>query len=113
AVQANAGARIEDRGSLVMDEVTGDNFVFRVAENSLHWAFCGFLHLLADLLVRRFLLGLHREVNHRDGWGWHTERHARELALDRRKNQTHCLCGACGGRNDVDGGGAATLPVLA
>src|SRR5690606_24404854 len=111
-VQLDGGAGVEDRGELVVDEVGGGDFVLGVAEDVLEVGLGGLLHGGLDLGEGGFLLGANGEVNDGDGRGGNAEGHAGELALDLGEHERGGLGGAGRGRDDVDGGAAATLPVL-
>jgi hypothetical protein len=68
--------------------------------------------MAALISVAGFLLRLHGEIDHGHGRRRHAEGHAGELALHFWNGETHGLGGTGAGRDDVDGGAAATLPIL-
>lgn len=72
----------------------------------------GGLDDLLDLLVRGALLDADGKINNGDVGGWHTHRHAGELAVEGWDDLSDGLGGTGGGRNDVLGRGAASTPVL-
>ncbi len=117
-VQHDAGARVEDRRARVVDEVGGNHLFLGVAQDALQLALGGGLHRGLDRVVgglgvrARRLLQAAGQVHHRHIQGRHAERHARQLALQRRDDLAHGLGGAGGGRDDVAGRRAAAAPVL-
>ena len=111
--QGNAGVGIEDGGVGVGHEVGRHHHVLRVAEDALHLAVGGGLDGGLDVGVLGALLEDHREVDHRDVGGGHTEGHAGQLAVEGRDDLADGLGGAGGGGDDVHAHRTtATTPVL-
>ena len=69
--QADSGLGIHDGGSLVTNEVAGDNLILGVAQNALQLALRGGLEDVSDLLVGGALLQGHCQIDNGDVQGWH------------------------------------------
>ena len=105
-VELDAGLDVEDGGLGLVAEVGGDDGLVGIAENALETAggdvgLARLLHRSADLLVRRGLLELGREVDERDVGRGNADGHARELAVERRENLADGLRRARRGRDHV------------
>src|SRR5437588_11996719 len=96
----------------VVDEVGRDDLVAGVGEDVFQVSVAGSLHRGANLFVACLLHGADRQVNDRHRWCGYPKRHTCQLALYLWYSQTDSSGGAGAGRNDVDGGGPASFPVL-
>jgi len=95
-----------------VNEVRGNDFVARVFEDALQVGLGSLLHGFADFLVGSGFDSLHGQIDNRDGRRRHAEGHAGELAFDFGAHEGGGLRSAGAGGNDIDGSGAATLPIL-
>ena len=86
--------------------------IFSVTEYTLEFAFAGFLHGSADLVVLSGLGEVHREVNDRYVEGRNAEAHTRELTIELGDNLTYSLSSTRRRGDDVAGSSATTTPVL-
>lgn len=112
-VQSNTGLGIEDGGASVTVEVSGDNLVLGVAEDTLELArLGGGLDGLLDLLVADGLLNAAGQVNNGDVGGGYTHSHAGKLAVEGRNDLADSLGGTSAAGDDVLGSRTATSPIL-
>ena len=71
------------------DEITGNNFIFRVTQDALQFTFCSFLHFLANFRIRSRLCRLYCQINYGNRWRRNTERHTRQFTLNLGQYQTN------------------------
>ncbi len=95
-----------------MNEVGRHYLVLGVTQNPLEGTFGGFLHFGANGLVTCGSLGFDRQIDSGNSRCGYAESHPRKLALNLRQNETHGLGRTSGGRDNVDGGSTASLPIL-
>ena len=112
-VEHDTGIGIEDGGSEVTFEVSGDKRLVRVSQESLLGSLGAGLDVGADLFVGGGLLKSAGKIDNRDINGRDTESHTGDLSLEGRNDLGDGLGGSSGGRNDVSRGGTSSTPVLA
>jgi hypothetical protein len=111
--QSNTGISIEDGGEWAGGEVSRDNGVLGVAQDSLKGSLRCLLNLGLDLVVAGVGAEADGEVNDGDVSGWDTEGHAGELAIQGWDNLSDGLGGTSGRWDNVVAGSASSTPVLA
>ena len=111
-VQHDTGIGIEDGGTKVTLEVSGDKRLVAVSKESLHLALRQGLDVGADLFVGGGLLKTAGKIDDGNVNGWDTESHTGELALEGRNDLGDGLGGSSGGWNDVARSGTSSTPVL-
>jgi len=111
-VEHDTGTGIEDGGTRVRLEISGDKGLVAVSENSLHLSLRLGLDNGADLFVGGFLSKLACQVNNGDIDGRNTECHTGELSLKGGDDLGDGLGGSGGGGDDVARGGTSSTPVL-
>ena len=112
AVQFDTTAFVEDRRGLAVDEITADDFVLGVLENSFEVRLAGLLHGGSDLGVTGVFDGFHGQIDNRNGRCRDAEGHTGNLAFDFRTNERNGLRGTGGAWNDILSGGTTTFPIL-
>lgn len=111
-IEADAGGGVEDAGVLAMNEIGRNHFVRSVFEDAFQVGFGGFFHGLANFGIGGVFADADSEVDHADGGGGDAERHAGEFSLDFGADEADRFGGAGGGRDDVNGSGAAAFPIF-
>lgn len=111
-VQGDTGLGIEDGGVVVTVQVSGDDVVLGVAEDTLELVLGGLLDDGLDLLVGGGLLNAAGQVNDGDVGSRDTHGHAGQLAVQGGDDLADSLGGTGGGGDDVLGRSTATTPVL-
>ena len=111
-VEGDTSLGIEDGGVVVTVQVSGDNVVLGVAEDTLELALGGSLDGLLDLVVGGGLLETAGQVDDGDVGGWHTHGHTGQLAVQVGDDLADSLGGTSGAGDDVLGSSTATSPVL-
>ena len=111
-IELDAGLDVEDRRAGVAAEVGRNDSLVGVTENALELALGSLLHSGADILVGSFLLELDGEVDEGDVGRGNADGHARELAVEGRKNLADGLGGTSRGRNHVLEDAATAAPIL-
>mmetsp|Transcript_9739 Transcript_9739/g.15630 ORF Transcript_9739/g.15630 Transcript_9739/m.15630 type:complete len:300 (+) Transcript_9739:228-1127(+) len=96
----------------ITNEVGRDNVVIMESQHSLHLILGRILDLLANGLVIRTLVQHRRQIHHTDVGGRHTERHARQLAIQIGNDLTHRLGSTGTTGNNVVTRGASSPPIL-
>merc|ERR1719310_315468 len=112
-VEHDTGISIEDGGSEVTLEISGDKRLIGVAQESLLGSLRAGLDVGADLFVGGGLLKTAGKIDNGDINGRDTESHTGDLSLEGRNDLGDGLGGSSGGRNDVSRGGTSSTPVLA
>ena len=110
--QLDTSGGIEDGSVSVTQEIRGDNGIFGVTQNTLHWTFSGSLNSLLDLVVSSFLCQLDSQVNNGNIDGWDSESHTGQLTLQFWQDLTDSLSSTGRGWDDVTGSGSTTSPVI-
>lgn len=88
-VQRDTSLGIEDGAVGVTQEVSGDNFVFGVAENALEFTLRGLLDSFLNFVVGGALLEADSQVDNRDIRVGNTEGHTSQLAVEMRNDLAH------------------------
>jgi len=111
-VKEDTGSGIEDGGAGVTNEISGDNLVLSVTNNTLKRTLSGSLDNLLNVIVRSSLLETDSQVNNGDIDGGDTEGKTGELTVELGDDLTDSLGSTGGGGDNVTRGGTATSPVL-
>merc|ERR1719186_477947 len=111
--QLNSSFRVENRRSFVADEVSGDDHLVGVAEETFHGSrLAGLLQLGADLLIAGLLLKPHGKIDDRHVRSRHPEGHAGEFAVKVGDDLADRFSRAGGGGDNVLGGSTSAAPIL-
>merc|ERR1719402_2013247 len=111
--QLNSSLRVENRRSFVADEISGDDHLVSVAEETLHGSrLAGLLQLSADLLIAGLLLKPHSKIHDGHVRSRHPEGHAGELSVEVGDDLADRFSRTGGGGDNVLGGSTAATPIL-
>ena len=111
-IELDTSLDVEDGGAGIVAEIGADDSLVGVAENALEFAFAGFLHGSADLVIGSGLGQFAGQVDERYIAGGNAERHAGELAVENGENLTYGLGCASAAGDDVLEDTTATAPIL-
>jgi len=103
---------IENTGPAVPDELTGHEVLLAVSQHALHLPFGLLANGFANILVRNASVQPHRQIHQRRVRSRNAERHAADLAVERRDQATHGLGGCRGTRNQVETSRGPAAPEL-
>jgi len=111
-VQLDTGLGIEDGGSIVADEIGGDDILISVLENALVLALGGSLNDSLDFVVGSLLLEADDKIDDGDIDCRNTEGKTGKLAVKGRNDLSDSLGGTSGRWDDVVTNRTTTPPVL-
>ena len=111
-VVLESSLRVIDGRTLVMDEVSGDEFFLSESKNTTEISGGGTLQEAIDFLDVGVAGSGEGEIDNGDVGSGDTEGHTGELTLGGGEDFTDGLGGTSGGGDDVAGGSATTTPVL-
>jgi len=108
----NTGLSIEDRASVISDEVLTDNLFFSISQNTLKFTFRSVLNSLAQFFVGGTLFESNGQIDDGDIVSGDSEGHTSQLALKTGDDLTDGLSSTSRGGDDVTTSGSTSSPVL-
>lgn len=110
--QLDSSLGVKDGGVGITNEVSGDDLLFGVVQNSLHWAISGLLDHRLDLGISSRLGQTAGQIDDGDVGGWDTESHTGQLTVQSWNDLTDSLGSTSGSWDDVLSSTTAITPQL-
>lgn len=94
-IEVDACPSINNRASRVMNEILGYNLVLSVSQDTLKVTLCSLLQSSLNFISSAGLFGTDSQIDKRDIWGWNTNSHSSELAIELRDDFSNCFGSSC------------------